>query len=68
MLEHIISGLIYLLIIAAVIYLVLWVVREVAGIALPEKVVKIIWVIFVLIAVLIVLRVMLPGGVLPRLW
>ena len=51
---------IYLLVIAAVIYLVFWAIETVAGVGIPPKVQQIIWVIYVLIAVLLLLRLILP--------
>ena len=60
MIEAAITSLIYLLVLAAVIYLILWVLQAVAGIALPDKVVQIIWIVFALICLLIVVRLLLP--------
>jgi hypothetical protein len=67
MLESIILVLIYLLIVAAVIYLIIWALQTVAGVALPDKVIKIIWVVFVLVALLLILRILLPSAGLSRL-
>jgi hypothetical protein len=67
MLESLIMALIYLLIVAAVIYLIIWALQTVAGVALPDKVIKIIWVVFVLVALLLILRILLPGAGILRL-
>jgi hypothetical protein len=45
---------------ALVVYVIIWV-FGVIGVALPEKVVQIIWVIVVLIVLLMVVRLLLPG-------
>jgi len=60
MIEAIITTLIYICLLAVAIYLILWVIQSIAGIALPEKVVQIIWIIFVLICVLLLVRLLLP--------
>jgi hypothetical protein len=73
MIEAIIYALIYICLLALVIYLILWVLGTVAGVALPPKVIQIIWVIFALVCILILVRLLLPhagirlGGVLPLL-
>lgn len=73
MIEAVIYALIYICLLALVIYLIIWVLQTVAGIALPPKVVQIIWIIFALICILILVRLLLPhagrilGGVLPLL-
>lgn len=66
MLESIIMLLIYIAIVALVFYLVIYVLG-VIGIALPPKVVQIIWLIFALIVVLYLVRMLLSGGGLPGL-
>lgn len=48
----VISFLIWVLIVAAVIYLVIWIVTNVAGVPVPEKIIQIIWVIFMLVILL----------------
>lgn len=63
--ESIIALLIYVCILALVIYLILWVLGEV-GITLPAQVIRIIWVIVALVVILMILRV-IPGiGLLPH--
>lgn len=59
MLAAVITMLIYLCLLALVVYLILWVL-EAIGLALPAQVIKIIWVIAVLIAILIIVQA-LPG-------
>jgi hypothetical protein len=53
--------LIGVIIICAVIYFVFWVLRQVMGIAIPERVEQAVWLI-VLILVIIALLTMLAGG------
>jgi hypothetical protein len=68
MLTAIITLLIYICLVALVIYLVLWVLQTVVGLALPAKVIQILWVIFALIVVLLLVQIVLGGGSsLPRL-
>lgn len=72
MIEAIIYALIYICLLALVIYLIIWVLNTVAGVSLPPKVIQIIWVIFALICILILVRLLLPHmgklvGVLPML-
>jgi len=64
MLESIIMFLIYVCVVAIVIYLVIWVLRDVLGLPLPGKVIQILWVIFALIVILFLVRLILPmaGG------
>lgn len=64
MLESIIMFLIYICVIALVIYLVIWVLRDVLGVPIPAVVLKILWVIVALIAILFLVRMILPlaGG------
>lgn len=59
MLETVITLLIYICILALVVYLVLWVLESI-GIALPPMVVKIIWIIVVLFIILLLFKA-LPG-------
>jgi len=68
MLESVISLLIYVCVIALVIYLVIWVLQTVVGIALPPKVVQIFWIIFALIVILLLARLLLPFGGHARLF
>jgi hypothetical protein len=64
MIEAVIYGLIYLALLVLAVYIVLWVIGEL-GITLPPQVVKIIWVVVVLVAILIIVQTVVPG--LPRL-
>lgn len=61
MLASVITFLIYLCALALVIYLVIWVVRDVIGLAIPDKVIQILWVIVALVAVLWLVQMVLPG-------
>jgi hypothetical protein len=45
---------------ALVIYLIIWVLTSVVGVAVPAKVIQIIWVIFVLVCILIFVQLVLP--------
>lgn len=62
MIEAIITLLIYVCVLALVVYLVLWVLGQV-GIAIPVQVVKIVWVIVALVALLLIVRMMMGSGV-----
>jgi hypothetical protein len=64
MVEAVIMGLIYLCLLVLVVYVILWVLEQI-GIALPPQVVKIIWVIVALVALLIIVQTVLPS--LPKL-
>jgi len=59
MFEAIIMLLIYICVAALVVYVVLWVLGT-CGVQLPAQVVKIIWVIFALIVLLLMVRALLP--------
>src|SRR5262245_63172653 len=59
MIESIITLLIYVCLLALVVYLIVWVLG-VIGVPLPEKVIQIIWVIVALIVVLMILQTILP--------
>lgn len=61
MIEGILIALIWICVAALVVWLVLFVLNTVVGWPVPAKVVQIIWVIFVLLAVLWLLRAVLPG-------
>lgn len=71
-LEAVIMALIYIALLALAVYLIIWVL-SVIGLQIPEKVVQILWVIVILIAILILVRVFLPSlsklavGLLPLL-
>jgi bacteriorhodopsin len=60
MIEAIIMALIYLCLVVMCIYLIIWVLGQL-GIAIPDNVMKIIWVIVVLVALLIIIRTVLPA-------
>jgi hypothetical protein len=64
MLESVIMFLITVCVIAIVVYLVIWVLRDVLGLPLPGKVIQILWVVFALIVILFLVRLILPlaGG------
>ena len=62
MVTAIITLLIYVCVLALVIYLVIWVLRDVVGLALPEKVVQILWVIFALVVLLLLVQALLGHG------
>jgi hypothetical protein len=62
MLASVITFLIYICILAIVIYLVIWVLRDVVGLPIPEKVVQLLWVIVALIAILWLVQMVLGGG------
>jgi len=67
MIESVIGLLIWVCVIALVLYLVQWVLTSVIGIPLPEKVVQILWVIFGLIVILMLVRLLLGSGHMPGL-
>jgi len=64
MLESVIMFLITVCVVAIVVYLVIWVLRDVLGLPLPAKVIQILWVVFALIVILFLVRLILPlaGG------
>ena len=61
MIEAVIVALIVIAVIALVVWLIIWVLQSV-GVPLPAQVIKIIWVIFALICILILIRMMLPAA------
>jgi hypothetical protein len=61
MIEAVIIALIYIVVAALIIWLVLYVLNSVMGVAVPARVVQAIWIIFMLLAVLWLLRAVLPG-------
>lgn len=67
MLESIITFLIYICVVAIVIYLVIWVLRDVLGLPIPAKVIQILWVILALFALLFLIR-LFPGVTHGRLF
>ena len=62
MLASIIYLLILICIVALVFYLIIWVLRDVVGLPLPDKVIQIIWVIFALIVILYFVQFLLGAG------
>ena len=62
MLATVITFLIYVCVLALVIYLVLWVLRDVIGLPIPAKVVQILWVIVALIVILWLVQMVLGAG------
>jgi hypothetical protein len=65
MVESVILLLVYLCLLALCVWLVLWVLESIIGIALPPKVVQILWVIVALIAILLIYRALAPHLHLP---
>ena len=67
MIESVIVLLIWICVIAGLIWLVLYVIQSVAGWSIPDQLVKIVWIIFALVVLLLVLRLVLPhlGVALP---
>ena len=61
MIEALMTVLIYACVLALVVYLIIWVLG-IIGVALPEKVVQLIWVIVALIVVLLLVRALLGTG------
>lgn len=59
MIEAVLMALIYLALAVLVVYVALWVIGQL-GIALPAQVVKIIWLIVALVALLIIVQTVLP--------
>jgi hypothetical protein len=62
MLASVITFLIYICLLAIVIYLVIWVLRDIIGLPIPEKVVQLLWVIVALIAILFLVQMVMSGG------
>ena len=59
MIEAVVMALIYLCLLVIAIYLVVWVLQQL-GITIPDNIMKVLWVIVVLVAILILVRVVLP--------
>ena len=59
MIEAVIQLLIYIVILAIVVYLVVWVLG-IVGVPIPAKVLQLIWVVVALIAILLLVRMVLP--------
>jgi len=62
MLPAVITFLIYVCVLALVIYLVLWVLRDVLGLPIPERVIQILWVIVALIVILWLVQMVLGNA------
>ena len=62
MLASVITFLIYLCLLAIVIYLVIWVLTDVIGLPIPAKVVQLLWVIVALVAILWLVQMVMGGG------
>lgn len=62
MLASVITFLIYVCVLALVIYLIIWVLRDVVGLPIPAKVIQILWVIVALIVILWLVQMVLGGG------
>ncbi len=61
MIASVVTFLIYLCILAIVIYLIIWVVQDVIGLPIPGKVIQLLWVIVALVAILWLVQMVLPG-------
>lgn len=62
MLASVITFLIYICLLAIVVYLVVWVLRDIVGLPIPPKVIQLIWVIVALIAILFLVQMVMGGG------
>ena len=62
MIESVIMFLIYVCLLAIVIYAVIYVLRDVVGLVIPAKVIQILWVIVTLIVLLWLVRIIMAGG------
>jgi hypothetical protein len=62
MIASVITFLIYVCILALVIYLIIWVLQDVVGIPIPAKVIQILWVIVALVCILFLVQTVLGGG------
>jgi len=62
MIASVITFLIYVCVLALVIYLIIWVLRDVLGVPIPAKVIQILWVIVALICILMLVQMVLGGG------
>jgi hypothetical protein len=61
MIASIITLLIYVVILAIVVYLVIWVLG-IIGVPIPEKVIQLLWVVVALIAILMLVNMVMGGG------
>jgi hypothetical protein len=62
MIASVITFLIYVCVLALVIYLIIWVLRDVIGLPIPAKVIQILWVIVALIVILWLVQMLVGGG------
>lgn len=62
MLATVITFLIYICILALIVYLVIWVLRDVVGLPIPPKVIQILWVIIALIVILWLVQLVTGAG------
>jgi hypothetical protein len=62
MIASVITFLIYVCVLALVIYLIIWVLRDVIGLPIPPKVIQILWVIVALIVILWLVQMLVGGG------
>ena len=62
MIEAVIYFLIAVCVIALVVYLVIYVLRDVVGLPIPPKVLQILWVIFALLVILWLVQLVLGAG------
>ena len=68
MLSSVIIFLIWVCVLALIVYLVLWVLTDVVGLPIPPKVIQILWVIVALIVILWLVQLVLgAGGSLPAI-
>jgi multisubunit Na+/H+ antiporter MnhF subunit len=69
MIGSVITFLIFVCLLAIVIYLIIWVLRDIIGLPIPEKVIQLLWVIVALIAILMLVNMVMGGSSfhLPRL-
>jgi len=70
---------VYVAIMVLVVFLILWLLQTIAGVALPEKVVQLLWIIVAIIAIIVVITALtghipplrvgaaIPGGTAPAL-
>jgi hypothetical protein len=61
MIEAVIIALIWICVAALIVWLVLYVLQSIMGWQIPAKIIQIIWVIFALLAILWLLRAVMPG-------
>lgn len=62
MIASVITFLIYICIFALIVYLILWILRDIVGLPIPEKVVQILWVIVALVCIGWLCQLFLGGG------